>query len=103
MAVGTNWVNSSSRKLKTDISALTPTQMEAVLDELERTQVVSYRYKSEASGEQHIGLIAEDAPELLATPDRDGINTADAIGFLLAAVKAQQVEIEALKSELKGR
>jgi hypothetical protein len=48
-------------------------------------------------------LIAEDAPELIATPERDGINTADAIGFLLAAVKAQQAEIDELKAELKRR
>jgi hypothetical protein len=100
---GTNWVNGSSRKLKTDISALTPEQMRAVLEDLERIEVVNYRYKSEASGERHIGLIAEDAPELLATPARDGINTADAIGFLLAVAKAQQAEIEALKAELKAR
>jgi len=98
---GTNWVNGSSRALKTDITTLTPEQMEAVLRDLERTQVVNYRYKSEANGEQHIGLIAEDAPELLATPERDGINTADAIGFLMAAVKAQQAEIEALQTRLK--
>ena len=100
---GTNWVNGSSRKLKTDITTLTPEQMAGVLAELERIEVVNYRYKSEENGEEHIGLIAEDAPELLATPARDGINTADAIGWLVAIAKAQQAEIEALKAKLAGK
>jgi hypothetical protein len=97
---GANWVNASSRELKTDISTLSPAELAALLAELERTQVVRYRYRSETTGEEHIGLLSEDAPDLLATPGRDGINTADAIGFLLAVAKAQQTQIEALKAAL---
>jgi len=100
---GTNWVNASSRSLKKNIAELSPAELQAALAELAQTQVVRYEYKSETSGEQHIGLIAEDAPGAIATPERDGINTADAIGWLIAVAKAQQAEIEALKAELKSR
>uniref|UniRef100_A0A7C1WMG7 Peptidase S74 domain-containing protein n=1 Tax=candidate division WOR-3 bacterium TaxID=2052148 RepID=A0A7C1WMG7_UNCW3 len=105
---GTSWVDASSRLLKKDIRALTPEEVKAILEELKRIQVVRFRYKSDVSGEEHIGVIAEDAPELLATPNRDGINTGDAIGFLLAAIQAvceqnQELrqELEALKAQLQ--
>jgi hypothetical protein len=97
---GTNWVNNSSRRLKTNIGVLSDDEIQAVLDELVRTDVVRYRYRSEDTGEEHIGLIAEDAPEAIATPARDGINTADAIGFLFAAIKAQSTRVEQLEREL---
>jgi hypothetical protein len=96
---GTNWVNGSSRESKQDISALSEEELRAVLEELKRTEVVRFRYRTE-DGERHIGLIAEDAPASVATPERDGINTADAIGWLTAAVKAQQLHIERLEARL---
>ncbi|MEO0025976.1 MAG: tail fiber domain-containing protein [candidate division WOR-3 bacterium] len=105
---GTSWVDASSRLLKKDIRALTPEEVKAILEELKRIQVVRFRYKSDVTGEEHIGVIAEDVPELLATPNRDGINTGDAIGFLLAAIQAvceqnQELrqELEALKAQLQ--
>jgi hypothetical protein len=94
------WHDGSSRTLKKDITELTPEQYEQVLAELGKTNVVHYRYKTEESGKVHIGLIAEDAPERVASLKRDAISTNDAIGFLMAAVKAQQAEIEQLKVEL---
>jgi hypothetical protein len=97
---GTNWIDGSSRRLKYDIRSLTADDYARVLAILDKTSIVRFRYKSDPNGERHIGLIAEDAPEELATPNRDGVNTADAIGFLLAALKAQNAEIEALKAEL---
>ncbi len=105
---GTSWVDASSRLLKKDIRVLTPEEVKAILEELKRIQVVRFRYKADITGEEHIGVIAEEVPELLATPKRDGINTGDAIGFLLAAIQAvceqnQELrqELEALKAQLQ--
>jgi len=98
---GSNWVNASSRKLKTDIAGLTPEECRRILAELTSSEVVRFKYKAQPDGEEHIGLIAEDAPSELATSARDGINTADAIGCLVAGLKAQQAEIEVLKAELR--
>jgi hypothetical protein len=100
---GTNWVNASSRALKRDISELSADELRQVLAQLDQTQVVRYQYKSEKTGEEHIGVIAEDAPAVITTPERDGVNTGDAIGWLIAVAKAQQAEIEALKALLESR
>jgi len=100
---GSNWVNASSREKKRDISELSADELRQVLAQLDQTQVVRYQYKSENTGEEHIGVIAEDAPEAITTPERDGVNTGDAIGWLIAVAKAQQAEIEALKAELRRR
>jgi hypothetical protein len=100
---GTNWVNASERGLMKNTSPLSTGELRAVLEELNGTSVVRYQYESEDTGEEHIGLIAEDAPEAIATPAHDGINTADAIGWLVAIAKAQQAEIESLKARLEGR
>ncbi|MEO0086044.1 MAG: tail fiber domain-containing protein, partial [candidate division WOR-3 bacterium] len=97
------WHNPSSRALKKNIRVLTPDQCRTVLAELLRTDVVQYVYKADSTGKEHIGLIAEDAPALLTDARRTAIGTGDAIGFLFAALKAQQQEIEALKAELVRR
>jgi hypothetical protein len=97
------WHNPSSRELKQDIAKLTPAECRAILRQLLATDVVRYRYKQDEHGQEHIGLIAEEAPDVLTGPEHKAIGTGDAIGFLLAAVKAQQGEIEQLKAELKRR
>jgi hypothetical protein len=104
---GANWVNASSRELKTGIANLSAEECRRILTELASSEVVRFKYKAQQDGKEHVGLIAEDAPSELATAARDGINTGDAIGCLLAAVKAQkaisdqqQAEIEILRAEL---
>jgi hypothetical protein len=98
---GTNWVNASSRKCKKDIRSLTGEEYQEILSKLGKTEVVRFRYTSQSDGKLHIGVIAEDAPEEMVDAERTGIPTGDAIGFLLAALKAQQEEIEALKAKLE--
>jgi len=95
---GSQWVSVSSIKYKKDIHSLTREEYQDILKKLAQTEVVRYRYKSENSAELHIGVIAEDAPEEMVDAERIGIPTGDAVGFLLAALKAQQQEIEALKA-----
>ena len=100
---GAYWINGSDRESTSDVTALSDRELQAVLDQLDRTDVVRYRLTSEDSGEEHIGLLVGDAPEAIATPTRDGINTSDAIGWLVAIAKAQQAEIEELRTALEDR
>ena len=99
---GTNWVNASSRKYKKDISSLTPAEYREILQKLAQTEVVRFRYKSEDSDRLHIGVIAEDAPEEMVDAERTGIPTGDAIGFLLAALKAQQEKMNAQQEQIEA-
>jgi hypothetical protein len=100
---GTQWVDVSSRELKKDIAALSPEDCQRILTQLLATEVVRFRYKTQPDDKEHVGLIAEDAPAAVATAGRDGIAPGDAIGFLFAALQAQQQQIDALKAEQAER
>ena len=97
---GNTWVNSCGRQGKESISPLKHEDYTLAIDQLDKTNVVKYRYKNDKSAKERLGLIAEDVPDVLADPDRKGISTADAIGFLMAVVKAQQEEIRSLKADV---
>jgi len=94
------WTNASSRKYKTEIEPLNTDEYTNILKKLEGMDVVHFRYKADPT-RKHIGMIAEDVPEEISSEKRDGIPTADAIAFLMAAVKAQQCQIEQLKATVK--
>lgn len=100
VTAGGTWTNTSSRSYKTDIQPLKDKEYADILEQLENLDVVRFRYKADPNRE-HIGLIAEDVPDEMASLDRKGIPTADAIAFLTAALKAQQAQIENLKKTIR--
>jgi hypothetical protein len=99
-----NWVDVSSRVFKQDIVSPYSDPVLSILDSIE---VVNYRYKAEVKNSEaarvHIGIIAEDAPELLVTQDKDGLSTPDCIGFLLAVVKELKKKVEDLEAQLRSK
>lgn len=97
---GTDWVNGSSRESRQDVTGLTGEQLRRLVEELRDVEVVRYRNRTGDTDEEHIGIAAENAPATVATPTGDGINTGDAIGWLVAIAQAQQREIDLLKTEL---
>ena len=101
VTAGGVWTNASSRELKTDIEPLKNEEYSDILKKLEDLEVVHFKYKSEPDV-AHIGMIAEDVPDEMASPDRKGIPTADAIAFLMAAVKAQQEKDWTIGKEIEG-
>ena len=97
------WHNGSSRALKKDVSTMTADETRELAAQLEELELVRFRYRLQDDERLHVGVIAEDAPAVLVSADRDALSTGDAIGFLFAVAKAQQAEIDALKAELAGK
>jgi hypothetical protein len=98
---GTQWNNASSMEYKRDVESLSLEECREILAALAQTDIVRFRYKAQKNNEIHIGVIAESAPKELVDEERKTVPTGDAIGFLLAAVKAQQAEIESLRRKLE--
>ncbi|NEO44498.1 MAG: tail fiber domain-containing protein, partial [Moorea sp. SIO4A3] len=90
---GQKWQDASSLEYKQDIKHLTLNQ---ALDTLTELNPVTFQYKGEKN-EQHVGFIAEEVPELVASSDRKGLSSMDIVGILTKVVQHQQTEIEKLK------
>ena len=90
----------SSRELKEDIRDLT---VDEALGALSNLHPKKYFYKADKDDE-HLGFIAEDVPELLATEDRKSLDPMDIVGVLTKVVQEQQKvyqEQQTAMSELK--
>lgn len=77
-STGGVWTNASSRTLKENIRALS---IKEALDALNNLRPVKYNYKADKS-DRHVGFIAEDVPELVATADRKGMSPMDVTAVL---------------------
>jgi hypothetical protein len=84
------WTNASSREYKTDIKQLTA---EKAIDSLTRLNPVEFIYKTDKE-ERHVGFIAEDAPDLVATKDRKGMSSMDVVAVLTKVVQEQQKVVQ---------
>jgi hypothetical protein len=66
---------------------------------------VKFNYKVDKT-EKHVGFIAEDAPELVATKDKKGMSPMDVVAVLTKVVQEQQKSIQEQQktiSELKEK
>ena len=61
-----------------------------------------FYYKADREDE-HLGFIAEDVPELVATKDRKGLSAMDIVALLTKVVQQQNKEIEGLKGRLNEK
>ena len=92
-----DWVNASSRAVKQDIRQLDGA---AAFDTLKALQPVTFAYKARP-GESHVGFIAEDVPDLVATTDRKGLSSMDVVAVLTKVIQEQQRTIEDLQTRLE--
>jgi hypothetical protein len=83
------WTNASSKELKENIQSLTTDE---ALNALNGINPVKYNYKVDKT-DKHVGFIAEDAPELVATPDKKGMSPMDVVAVLTKVVQEQQKSI----------
>src|SRR4030042_5737252 len=94
---GAQWIDSSSREQKEAIESLTK---EEAADTLMGLEPVKFAYKTDPS-EKHVGFIAEDVPDLIATKDRKGLSPMAIVAVLTRVVQEQGKTIQELSSEMK--
>lgn len=64
---------------------------------LNKLNPVRFEYKTDNSGEKHLGFIAEDVPDLVAEHDRKHLNAMDITAVLTKVVQEQQKQIQEQK------
>lgn len=78
----------------------------AALDTILRTNLYRFRYKAgDFTDTRYVGLVTDESPEFGQYPDEQhpngrSLNVVTAIGYLMAAVKEQQAEIEILRQRV---
>jgi hypothetical protein len=90
LTTGGAWTDASSRDYKENIRELRASDANEALNGL--TPVV-YNYKT-AKSEKHVGFIAEDVPDLVATQDRKSLSPMDIVAVLTKVVKEQKLALE---------
>ncbi|MEJ2588949.1 MAG: tail fiber domain-containing protein [Deltaproteobacteria bacterium] len=96
VSAGGVWTNASSREYKQDISEL---GYDEAMDALKVLNPVKFRYKADPR-EGHVGFIAEDAPEIVASQDKKGMSAMDVVALLTKVVQEQQKTIERLSGKI---
>ncbi|CAK0776301.1 Tail fiber domain-containing protein [Gammaproteobacteria bacterium] len=97
VTTGGVWTNASSREYKKDINSLS---LESAKTTLEQMNPVTFSYKNEP-GETHVGFIAEDVPDLVATKDRKGLSPMDTLAVVTKVVQDQQKTIKAQDCQIQ--
>jgi hypothetical protein len=95
---GTNFVQSSSRELKTDFSLL---DGEEVLTRLSEVPVMSWRYKTEGETALHFGPVAEDFHAAFQLGDGRTITTIDADGVAFAAIQGLYTTVQQKDAQIE--
>ncbi|MCU0286342.1 MAG: tail fiber domain-containing protein [Acidobacteria bacterium] len=93
---GGTWVDGSSRQFKNNIKNLTSAEAKETLENL---NPVKFNYKEDET-DQHLGFIAEDVPQLVATKDRRGMSPMDIVAVLTKVVQEQQKTIAQLQEKV---
>jgi len=91
-------LETSSRESKENIAELSGKEAVEVLKNL---NPVKFNFKADTDKNLHLGFIAEDVPELVATSDRKTLSPMDIVAVLTQALKEQQNTISALAEKVK--
>jgi hypothetical protein len=85
------WQNGSSREIKQDIETLGSDEARATL-----VALAPIKYASKlVPAERHVGFVAEDVPDLVASPDRKTLSPMDIVAVLTRVMQDQQKTVEA--------
>ncbi|MFC1623676.1 immunoglobulin-like domain-containing protein, partial [Patescibacteria group bacterium] len=94
----TSFVNISTKTSKKDISYLSEEDDGEVLTKIKGMSVARYRYNIENENDPlRLGLIAEEVPSEILASTGKGVDIYKLSTFILAGVKAQQKQIDALE------
>ncbi len=97
LSAGGSWMNASSREYKENINPLTS---DVAINALKELNPVTYTSKADPE-EKHVGFVAEDVPELVATKDRKGLSPMDIVAVLTKVVQEQQKTIAELTEKVQ--
>jgi hypothetical protein len=89
----------SSRMIKEDIQ---PLESGEALYLLENLEPVKFYFRDDAEHELHLGFVAEDVPDITASPAHTSVKFMSIIAILCRALKEQQRQIEQVRAQLKG-
>lgn len=95
------FLTSSSKELKKQITPLSHEDYQDILKQINGLQMVRFLYKHEQDRHLHLGVIAEDSPQEIVDEAGTAVSLYDYTSFLLAGLKAQSDEIEALKAKIR--
>ena len=90
------WQDNSSRAAKENILDL---QADTAFKALRELRPVTYDYKV-LPNDPKVGFIAEEVPDLVATPERDGLSAMDIVAVVTKVVQEQQKTIDELKARI---
>lgn len=91
----------SSRAAKKNIERLTEQDGAEILKQVLATPLFRYRYRTDDdAAPTRLGVIAEEAPPDIVDAERKNVVLTDYLGFLFAGLKAQALEVQALKAAL---
>lgn len=93
LSSGGVWTDASSRSLKENIENLSISEAVTALTDL---TPVKYNYKTNKM-DKHVGFIAEDVPELVASANRKGLSPMDVTAVLTKVVQELQKENQEYK------
>lgn len=91
--------NSDTDKVKENVAELTP---EEALSALENLEPVTFSYTQDDPG-RHVGFVAENAPDLIASSESEGLKPLEIVAVLTRVVKLQQLRIAELEARLEER
>jgi len=108
-----NFINSSVRAKKKDITPLDDNMMAYVMNDIDKIKPTFYRYKSETEEmvpgfetkyrpNMHLGVILDETPDYLQDQAFSGIDLYSMGVFALTGVKYQQKQIKALQKQVNG-
>lgn len=93
---GSTWFTSSSREYKDNVQELSA---EKALETVRNMTPVTFVYKN-IPDYNHVGFIAEDVPNLVATPDRKSLSAMDIVAVLTKVVQEQNKQIDVLAEKI---
>lgn len=96
VSTGGVWTDASSMEYKKDVKSL---DVQEAIEAVMALRPVKFRYKADPE-EDHVGFIAEEAPDIVATKDRKGMSAMDVVALLSRVVQAQQMTIEMLSNKV---
>jgi hypothetical protein len=92
-----DWNNGSSRETKENIREL---DVDEAMDAFTNLNPVRFFYKQNIN-EEHLGFIAEDVPDLVASNSRKNLSTMDVVAVLTKVLQEQQKTIEKLEKKIE--